>query len=88
MRSVLAVQEARAAADAAQARAEKAAAAKQTYKEQAVSLARQLGALQRLRAAELAGPVAQPASGRQDTAQVPCHTMRFCSALACALLAV
>lgn len=88
MRSVLAVQEARAAANAAQARAEKAAAAKQTYKEQAVSLARQLGALQRLRAAELAGPVAQPASGREDTAQVTCLSMRCSDRSAHDLLAL
>ena len=68
--AVLTAQEARAAADAAQARAEKAAAAKQTYKEQAVSLARQLGALQRLRAAELTGPYTHAASDRDDAVQV------------------
>lgn len=68
-------QEARAAADAAQARAEKSAAAKQTYKEQAVSLARQLGALQRLRAAELTGPIVHAASDRDGAAQVASSTL-------------
>ena len=67
---VLTSQEARAAADAVQARAEKAAAAKQTYKEQAVSLARQLGALQRLRAAELTSPYTRAAPDRDAAAQV------------------
>ena len=55
-------QEARAAVEVAQARAERATAAKQMYKEQAVSLARQLG--QRMRAAELAAPL--PGSGHSE----------------------
>ncbi len=66
-------QEARTAAEAAQAKATKAAAAKQSYKDQAVGLARQLGALQRLRTAELAGPFTRPGQGSDTEVQVRLH---------------